>query len=47
VREICNRHGVLLIADEMMTGMGRTGMWFGMEHWIGVQPGILTTGKGA
>jgi len=46
VREICDRHGVLFIADEVMTGMGRTGKWFGMEHWPGVQPDILTTGKG-
>jgi hypothetical protein len=46
VREICDRHGVLFIADEVMTGMGRTGKWFGIEHWPGVQPDILTTGKG-
>lgn len=46
VREICDRQGVLFIADEVMTGMGRTGRWFGMEHWPGVKPDILTTGKG-
>jgi adenosylmethionine-8-amino-7-oxononanoate aminotransferase len=46
IREICDRHGVLFIADEVMTGMGRTGKWFGMEHWPGVRPDILTTGKG-
>ncbi len=46
VRETCDRHGVLFIADEVMTGMGRTGRWFGMEHWPGVRPDILTTGKG-
>ena len=45
VRETCDRHGVLFIADEVMTGMGRTGRWFGMDHW-GVRPDILTTGKG-
>ena len=45
VREICDRHGVLFIADEVMTGMGRTGKWFGIEHW-GVRPDVLTTGKG-
>ena len=46
MRETCDRHGVLFIADEVMTGMGRTGRWFGMEHWPGVRPDILTTGKG-
>jgi adenosylmethionine-8-amino-7-oxononanoate aminotransferase len=45
VREICDRHGVLFIADEVMTGLGRTGRWFGMDHWA-VRPDILTTGKG-
>jgi len=45
LREICDRHGVLLIADEVMTGWGRTGEWFAMQHW-GVTPDILTTAKG-
>jgi adenosylmethionine-8-amino-7-oxononanoate aminotransferase len=45
VREICDRHGVLFIADEVMTGLGRTGKWFGIEHW-GVRPDVITTGKG-
>jgi adenosylmethionine-8-amino-7-oxononanoate aminotransferase len=45
VVEVCRRHGVLVIADEVMTGMGRTGRWFGCDHW-GVRPDIVTAGKG-
>jgi adenosylmethionine-8-amino-7-oxononanoate aminotransferase len=45
VAEICRRHGVLLIADEVMTGMGRTGRNFAIEHW-NVSPDILVTAKG-
>ncbi|MFA5833307.1 MAG: aminotransferase class III-fold pyridoxal phosphate-dependent enzyme [Bacteroidota bacterium] len=45
IREICDKHNVLLIADEVMTGWGRTGKWFAMDHW-GVQPDILVTAKG-
>ena len=45
VAEICRRHGVLLIADEVMTGMGRTGRKFAVEHY-NVAPDILVTAKG-
>ena len=44
-REICDRHGVLYIDDEVMTGFGRTGRFFGIE-WSGVAPDIVTCGKG-
>jgi len=46
VTEVCRRHGVLVIADEVMTGFGRTGRWFGCDHW-GVRPDILVLAKGA
>jgi adenosylmethionine-8-amino-7-oxononanoate aminotransferase len=45
VADVCRRHGVLLIADEVMTGMGRTGRNFAVEHWS-VVPDILVTAKG-
>ena len=45
VVEVCRRHGVLVIADEVMTGLGRTGRWFGVDHWD-VRPDIITAGKG-
>jgi taurine---2-oxoglutarate transaminase len=45
LRKICDDHGVLLIADEVMSGWGRTGKWFAVDHW-GVKPDILTTAKG-
>lgn len=45
VRRICDKYGVLLIADEVLVGMGRTGKWWGIDHWQ-VQPDILVTSKG-
>ncbi|HLY90116.1 MAG TPA: aspartate aminotransferase family protein [Acetobacteraceae bacterium] len=45
LREICDRHNVLLIADEVITGFGRTGRWFALGHW-GVQPDLMSFAKG-
>lgn len=45
IREVCDRHGVLLILDEVMCGMGRTGRWFACQH-DGVVPDMITMGKG-
>ncbi len=44
LREICDRHDVLLVADEVITGFGRTGRWFALEHW-NVRPDIMTVAK--
>ncbi len=44
VREICSKHGILLIADEVITAFGRTGSWTGSRHW-GVQPDFMCTAK--
>ena len=46
IREICDKYGVLLISDDVLVGMGRTGKWWGLEHW-NVKPDILVTSKGA
>lgn len=45
IREICDRYQILFIADEVMTGVGRTGKRFGIDHW-GVVPDLITLGKG-
>jgi adenosylmethionine-8-amino-7-oxononanoate aminotransferase len=45
IRAICDKYGVLLIADEVLVGLGRTGKWWGIDHWQ-VQPDILVTSKG-
>ncbi|HEY2118596.1 MAG TPA: aspartate aminotransferase family protein [Candidatus Acidoferrum sp.] len=45
IAEICRKHGILLIADEVMSGMGRTGKPFAGQHW-GLEPDIILTGKG-
>ena len=46
IRAICDRYGVLLIVDEVLTGMGRTGKWWAIDHWS-IAPDILVTSKGA
>ena len=45
IREVCDRHGIVLIFDEVMAGFGRTGRWFACDHWD-VVPDIMTVAKG-
>jgi taurine--2-oxoglutarate transaminase len=45
IRQLCDKYGILLIDDEGMSGWGRTGKWFAVDHW-GVTPDIITTAKG-
>jgi adenosylmethionine-8-amino-7-oxononanoate aminotransferase len=45
IADVCRRHGVLLVADEVMTGFGRTGRWFGLDHW-GVRADVMAAAKG-
>jgi taurine--2-oxoglutarate transaminase len=45
LRQICDRYGILLVSDEVMSGFGRTGKWFAVDHW-GVVPDVITVAKG-
>jgi 4-aminobutyrate aminotransferase len=45
LRRLCDEHGILLVADEIQSGMGRTGKWWAIEHW-GVEPDVLLAAKG-
>jgi taurine--2-oxoglutarate transaminase len=45
VRELCTKHGILMICDEVMAGFGRTGEWFAIDHWK-VVPDLITMAKG-
>ncbi|TMF26553.1 MAG: aminotransferase class III-fold pyridoxal phosphate-dependent enzyme, partial [Chloroflexi bacterium] len=45
VRALCDRYGILMVCDEVMTGFGRTGRWFAVDHW-GVVPDLITLAKG-
>ncbi|HSJ58014.1 MAG TPA: aminotransferase class III-fold pyridoxal phosphate-dependent enzyme [Anaerolineae bacterium] len=45
VRELCDRYGILLVSDEVMSGFGRTGKWFAVDHW-NVAPDMITMAKG-
>jgi adenosylmethionine-8-amino-7-oxononanoate aminotransferase len=45
IKKICERYGILFVDDEVMTGMGRTGRWFAIDHW-GVTPDLMVLGKG-
>jgi taurine---2-oxoglutarate transaminase len=45
VRDLCDRYGIVFIADEVMAGFGRTGKWFGLDHF-GVTPDLITFAKG-
>src|SRR5204863_4506401 len=45
VRRLCDKYGILMIADEVMSGFGRTGEWFAIDHW-GVIPDVITMAKG-
>src|SRR5204863_5877267 len=44
-RDLCTKHGILMVCDEVMAGFGRTGEWFAVNHWI-VVPDLMTMAKG-
>lgn len=44
LKQTCEKYGILLVADEIQTGLGRTGKWFGLEHW-GIAPDLMATAK--
>jgi PLP-dependent transaminase len=46
VQEVLRREGILMICDEVVTGFGRTGEWFGSDHWGGLEPDMMITAKG-
>lgn len=46
VQTLCHRYGILLIVDEVLSGFGRTGRWFGIDHYPGLRPDILALAKG-
>jgi PLP-dependent transaminase len=46
VTEVLRRHGILFLCDEVVTGFGRTGEWFGANHWGGLEPDLMVTAKG-
>ena len=45
IRDLCTKYGILMVADEVMSGFGRTGEWFAVDHWR-VVPDIMTMAKG-
>ena len=46
LREICDKHNILLVADEILSGFGKTGKMFAMEHYAPIEPDITIFGKG-
>src|SRR5258708_24636712 len=46
IRQICDKYGILLIVDEVMSGFGRTGKWFGVDHYPDAKPDMITMAKG-